>query len=223
MTEANIQINYDSILNCVEKLRSEGRSVNIRSIRDELGARGSFTTIQPILKQVLANTPLIPPETEDSLRPIVNSISNKIRETVLKATNELKKEKENIQKDLDEATTNLINFEKLKLDYETELTEMKNEITRRTVKLEAAESLIDNLGADIKEIRKESENQRIELANLKFHEESWKSHETELKSVKNELVVVKEKAAYLEGRLKERLLHQNLTEVQKSSSSKINN
>jgi hypothetical protein len=223
MAEINVAITYELIVDCVEKLRLEGHPISVRAVREKLGGRGSFATIQPLLKQVYASVPIIPPETEESLRPIVVSIADKIRQTVLKTSNELTLEKETIQKDLDDATIELLYFEKVKLEYENKIDEMKIEIIKSAVKLEVAETSIINLQTQIDKINKELSNAHIELAKFKYKEENWKSHEIELKETKNEIIMAREKVAHLEGRLKERLLLPDLAEAQQSLPLKTKN
>jgi chromosome segregation ATPase len=186
-------ITYDDVKAVVEELTSEGRQPSLRTVKEHLG-RGSLSTIQPILKQVMESFHSIPAEIEEKIRPILLAISDLNKSSVNEATIRLKSEISLLQKDLDELAKELSFCESSKAESESEVKKLSSENAALSVKLETVEKSLEETKKELSESRKEAEAARQEQVKLKFRHEDWLE-------AKAELAEAKAKAAKLEGKL----------------------
>jgi chromosome segregation ATPase len=189
-------ITLDMVAKTVEMLQSEGRPITNRAVRERIG-KGSFTNIQPLLKQVLSKISTIhSSETEGRFRPIISAATEVTRSAVKEASESLIAETYRLQKDLEDATDELSEFEKNNAETEVETEFLKNEVTRLNSKLEIMDKIIDESRIETNEVRKDVENLRNELIKVKIREDDWRE-------AKNEAAIARERAAHLEGRIEE--------------------
>jgi hypothetical protein len=197
-------ITYDDVMAAVESLKIEGRHPSLRAVRDFIG-RGSISTIQPILKQIMDSFRSVSLEYEDKMRPIISKIADFTKTSVLEATNGLKNDILNIQKDLDDTSKELSICEATKLELEADNIKLMTEVTALNAKLGAMEKSWEETKKELIFARKENESIRQEQAKLKFREEDWFEAKAELIKFKEqaalELGEAKAKAAWLQGKL----------------------
>jgi chromosome condensin MukBEF ATPase and DNA-binding subunit MukB len=197
-------ITYDDVMAAVESLKIEGRHPSLRAVRDFIG-RGSISTIQPILKQIMDSFRSVSLEYEDKMRPIISKIADFTKTSVLEATNGLKNDILNIQKDLDDTSKELSICEAAKSELEADNIKLMTEVTALNAKLGSMEKSWEETKKELILARKENESIRQEQAKLKFREEDWLEAKTELIKVKEqaalELGEAKAKAAWLQGKL----------------------
>ena len=179
-----------------------GRQPTLRSVRDHIG-RGSISTVQPILKQVMESFRSIPAETEEKMRPILSAIAEFNRNNVLEGTAGLKNEMLLLQKDLDETTKELWLCERQISELNNEVEMLKAERALTEARLKASDKSLEDCKMELAASRSECQAAHMELAKLKFREEDWIEAKAELARVKDlyttELSEAKSRAAWYEG------------------------
>jgi DNA repair exonuclease SbcCD ATPase subunit len=202
MPENKTKITYEIVTSAVETLTKENRTPTLRAIREAIGY-GSLSTIQPLLKEVLASIPSTPPETEEKLRPLLSVATEAIKLSVNRATETLKSENARLQKDLDDTTLELKTFEASREEDLTTIKDLKKEIIQLQANLENYEKTLATSKEETTRAKQEADELRKELVKLQFRHEDWLEAKKEIIKAKMEAKEAGEKAARLEGRLQE--------------------
>lgn len=195
-------ISFDEVQEAVECLKMNGRQPTLRAVRDHIG-RGSISTVQPILKQVMESFRSIPADTEEKMRPILSAIAEFNRNNVLEGTAGLKQEMLLLQRDLDDTAKELSLYERQISELKTESEMLRSELALTEARLKASDESLEDCKRELAASRTECQAAHMELAKLKFREEDWKEAKEELARVKDlyttELSEAKSRAAWYEG------------------------
>jgi chromosome segregation ATPase len=140
--------------------------------------------IQPFLKEILAVISTVP-ETEERLKPLLHDATEAIRGAIQEATEALKADNFRLQKDQNDALTELWASEREKTEADAEIVRLKNELARVEAKLEATERSLEEFKKENLEQRKEADEARMELSKLKIREIDYQEVKKEAAKLEN--------------------------------------
>ncbi|MDR3205369.1 MAG: DNA-binding protein [Deltaproteobacteria bacterium] len=186
-------VTLDIVAQACQSLKSEGVAVTVRAVREKLG-RGSFATIQPLIKRLLNQQAQATPPLDDKIKPIVSAAAEMARLAAKEAREGLENEIEKLTKNLSQADALIKNLEEEKSLCELRLAQTIRELDGLKIKLETLLSELEATKAHASLRAKENEELRGELLKLKVREEDFHAARKEA----NEAL---ERAARLEGRI----------------------
>jgi myosin heavy subunit len=181
------------VIAAVETLRGEGRAPTLRAVRETIG-RGSLSTINPWLREILSGEQAAAPEADALMKPVLGVLADVTKKAVASATEQQSQEIDKLQKDLEYAADEIARVEAEKKVLEESVDALQEEAGRSRVALEGKDGSIAELKAELVGVREELRKAQADLARVTFREE-------DLKEAKSKADEALKETARLEERL----------------------
>jgi chromosome segregation ATPase len=99
-------VTLESVTAALDSLKAQNRKPSLRSIRETIGG-GSLSTIHAYLKKIQADTPSVPFDTLEKLRPLMATAAELVKTVAEESSSDLRAEIVRLSADLDEVTKSL--------------------------------------------------------------------------------------------------------------------
>jgi hypothetical protein len=156
----------------VDELKQENKRITYRNVREKVGY-GSFTTLRPLIENVLAADFDIPPDTEAMYKPLLNAAIDITKDVVSGAVANCKGTIDRLMADLDEATMTIKILE-------CEKTDLMDKLSHQEKDLAQMAALAETRDKDANEARTLLRNAEKDASNFQGQNEQLREHNDQL-------------------------------------------
>jgi hypothetical protein len=182
-------VTLESVTAAMDSLKAQNRKPSLRTIRETIGS-GSLSTIHAILEKIKANSPCVPLDTQERLRPLMVAAAELVKTVAEETSSDLRAEIVRLNADVDEVSKSLAAIETSYRDLQDAYDKISENCCYLTAALKQTREALDSTGARLEDAQKE-------LAISKLRGEDYQIAREEAKEAQ-------ERAARLEGLLEAR-------------------
>jgi ABC-type transporter Mla subunit MlaD len=179
-------VTLESVTAALDSLKAQNRKPSLRTIRETIGS-GSLSTIHAILKRIQADSPSVPLDTQEKLRPLMVVAAELVKTVAEETSSDLRAEIVRINADLDEVSKSLAAIEANYQDLNVAYDKVSDNCSYLVASLKQAREALGATAAKL-------EDEQKELAISKLRAEDYQIAREEAKEAQ-------ERAAKLEGLL----------------------